>query len=1527
MRKVIIVLSLLAMQGFAFAQSIMYVTQQGAGARDGSSWANASNSLSLQTAINNLAANGGGQVWIASGTYYPSEDTTGNSNPTDARSKTFTLRNKVAVYGGFAGTETSINARSKSDKNADKKISAWEFLNETILSGNINNDADSSNNAYHVVYQKANNVDGILLDGVTVQEGFAVKSIGNPQYEEDNGGGLFVNNVNVVRCTIKNNIAYNYAGGVYLHRGSIDSCFIAQNSFIPLSVNWGDGFGGGVAINEIGTISNSLIWNNSGHNGSGIFCNAGGIVTSCVISFNKNGLCAYANRGAVIMNSIFVNNDYSVNFTEATVVSCTIAKNKQNAYFWNSSILNTIVADVIAAFGSNQDIKYSMVMNIPKDSATNIVLKNFTDFGFVDTIDFKLKGTSPAINAGMPNVGSLNQVSTDLFGNQRISYDIIDIGSYEYSSRRYVSTTGSGDSSGTSWDNALPGSSLIYATDLGAGEVWIKQGTYFINSKENPSNGITLSGNEKVYGGFAGTETNINQRVKADIDNNNIVEAWEFATPTILKSDPLAASSSSMPEDEGLPYLVDCWGENKNTLLDGVTIRDFQQEETAQYIDGGAIRLGAGTITNCILTNNSTYPADEYNSVVSLYGSAQINHCLITNNKSKYGGGLGLEGLSTASFCVIRNNTSFGGGGGVSMSGNSILENATVCNNKNIGAPSDNNGGGVLLSGGTVKNCVITNNTTTGTATRGGGVFVQESTIDTIQNSIIVNNSAIGSDADGQDIGIAQAVTMVNTIIGSPMFLRAIRPSNIITHCVMPDSIKSFGIENNYILANQTLVNALFKKPSQFKGNGFSADSTQAIVSTDWHLNTSQYFNKGLVSTAMNYSNIDADGNQRIEHDTIDIGPYELKIAKPSIGNRLAVVSQPSPGIVQMAWKNTDSDRYLLFVNENISGSGSVELTNGLNYTSNNRYGLGENSNNWYCIYNGTDTTVTITGLLQGTNYKAMLITANGSSYLVYNDTAVDNVTINTFITKREQTILLNLPDTIRGATEFVANVSTTSGLGVALSSSVPSIASVLGTKITTLKEGITVITATQEGNSLFFPATATVSFVVKKDSQQIIGFNAFPLKKVGSSTFKILASSSSGLPITYKSSNPAVAEVIENEVTINASGVCVITAIVNESDVYLGVSQSQTLIVSAVNNLKMPLYIIDRDTTINLSDLIVSNDTFTFQFVSGKTTKATVNGTMAIITVNATNKAWIGTDTLWFTATNENIAGDVQTLGIKIRRRPLVEEIGLVTVDSSTSTRCIIAWNRSRNAGIKGYILYRGGNTAGIWDSIGYVPVTERSLFVDSNVNVKKQAFQYRMVTVDSNDVYSSSSKVHTTMHLLTGVNLQNQPQLWWSPYGGTDVDSYIIYRKDIKTGTLDSIGSSILTSFTDIDAAVGSVNYRVGIRFALQIDPSELKADSGPFSQSLSNMAESELTAIGITDDIETISVSPNPTNQFVTITIPQQQAFSVIFIDMMGREIQSESGNGSIKLDCSLYAKGLYYVKILLKDRSSIRPLLIE
>ncbi|MEZ5303869.1 MAG: hypothetical protein R3F11_24985 [Verrucomicrobiales bacterium] len=121
-----------------------------ANSASGASWAAATN---LQRAL--AIAEDGDEIWLMSGVYFPDE---GEGASPDDRASTFLMKLGVAVYGGFAGTETALEQRANPP------------AAPTVLSGDLTqDDADPDGdgiigaagdvigtNSYHVVTVPAN---------------------------------------------------------------------------------------------------------------------------------------------------------------------------------------------------------------------------------------------------------------------------------------------------------------------------------------------------------------------------------------------------------------------------------------------------------------------------------------------------------------------------------------------------------------------------------------------------------------------------------------------------------------------------------------------------------------------------------------------------------------------------------------------------------------------------------------------------------------------------------------------------------------------------------------------------------------------------------------------------------------------------------------------------------------------------------------------------------------------------------------------------------------------------------------------------------------------------------------------------------------------------------------------------------------------------------------------------------------------------------------------------------------------------
>lgn len=194
---------------------VIRVRQGASGAGDGSSWADAY--PDLRPALD--AALPGDELWVAQATYVP--------GPTAASSDTFLMKSGVALYGGFAGVETS---RAQRD---------WA-AHPTVLSGDVGQD-DVYTPTWNIgTSNSAHVVTALGVDATAVLDGFVVRAghtgpVGTPAgAPEMFGGGLYAIGASptVANCVFERNVcAFASGGAIYLQNASpaIQGCRFEAN--------------------------------------------------------------------------------------------------------------------------------------------------------------------------------------------------------------------------------------------------------------------------------------------------------------------------------------------------------------------------------------------------------------------------------------------------------------------------------------------------------------------------------------------------------------------------------------------------------------------------------------------------------------------------------------------------------------------------------------------------------------------------------------------------------------------------------------------------------------------------------------------------------------------------------------------------------------------------------------------------------------------------------------------------------------------------------------------------------------------------------------------------------------------------------------------------------------------------------------------------------------------------------------------------------------------------------------------------
>jgi cyanophycinase-like exopeptidase len=267
--------------------------------------------------------------------------------------------------------------------------------------------------------------------------------------------------------------------------------------------------------------------------------------------------------------------------------------------------------------------------------------------------------------------------------------------------------------------------------------------------------------------------------------------------------------------------------------------------------------------------------------------------------------------------------------------------------------------------------------------------------------------------------------------------------------------------------------------------------------------------------------------------------------------------------------------------------NGNAALNNGTTYTANSDFGVGtSNGAGWYCVYKGTGTNVNVTGLLVNTAYRVMVCEYNGTlGNETYNiSTAVGNPA-NKTPKPSNQALNINISGIFVGKATlaWTRGNGTTCAVFVKQTTSIAELAPPLdntnytpntsfssGTQIestgwycvytgtgtnvlvTNLTGGETYRVMVCEYNGVtggeVFNITSASNNprnfnTITSKTDQTITFNTLAPRQYGSADFDPGATTSSGLTITYSSSNTAVATIVSGKIHIVGMGNTTITA------------------------------------------------------------------------------------------------------------------------------------------------------------------------------------------------------------------------------------------------------------------------------------------------------------------------------------------------------------------------------------------------
>ncbi|MFB0551689.1 MAG: protein kinase [Phycisphaerae bacterium] len=473
--------------------------------------------------------------------------------------------------------------------------------------------------------------------------------------------------------------------------------------------------------------------------------------------------------------------------------------------------------------------------------------------------------------------------------------------SLEQVKRIYVKADAEPPYDGNSWDTAFNDLQDALKVAQPNTDIWVAAGIY------SPDRGtgareasFRLKNGVRLFGGFSGTETNIDRRdpnrnetiLSGDLKGNdgpnftnndensyNVVLASNTDSSTVLDGFVITGGNANGPGHKRT--------DNFNHHGGGLGIREcsltlircaFKYNSAVQY-GGGIFNYGGWPILqNCAFTTNRALY--DGGAICSHWSKSVVIGCtFVKNSADHYGGGVYIA-LDSSMFidCTFTGNFAPAGGGLhiTNSQSNPTLANCSFLEN------SADMGGGVYVAGSNAKfiNCLFNNNSAVG---RGGGIYtIHRPTKPMLYNCTIVGNKSlypgcgIDNDPNGSPV-LVNCIVWNNTDGNKTSESEQIRGGfPVINNCCIQGWSGQLGGSGNFAL------NPLFVDPDGIdKITGTLDDNFRLDLASPCRnagnnsalpADTADLDKDGDVNEPIPF---DIEGKPRILNGVVDLGAFE----------------------------------------------------------------------------------------------------------------------------------------------------------------------------------------------------------------------------------------------------------------------------------------------------------------------------------------------------------------------------------------------------------------------------------------------------------------------------------------------------------------------------------------------------------------------------------------------------------------------------------------------------------------------------
>ena len=732
--------------------AVCRVAPEGSG--NGASW---SAPASLHAALADTACD---ELWIRQGLYKPVVPA--GSSSTDAeRQISFVVQPGTRVYGGFAGGESIRDQRDPAahrsvlsgDIDGDDTVDAHGIV--------VDADGVRYGNSYHVVVLDGGGAAGsigrnTLLDGLVITAG---RATGGSTDRRDSGGGLFCRAINTgqecspsLRDMLFSGNTAGY-GGAMLNLGVTGGISRPRLNRVRFRGNAASNRGG--AMFNDGTsagqsapvlVDVEFTGNRAGSYGGAIYND--GVQGNSSPQLERVG---FSGNSASYGGAIY-SDGRNGGAVRGTLANVTFAGNNASVdggamYNYASSSGDTRMTLVHVTFSGNAAVSGGAIFNL--GSTSNLDNAGQTLLGVIlsgnsassEGPEIHNQNAAPRIHASLvaggcpagaqctglvsgnpalgaladnggysrtllPNTGSaaidagdgVSCPDTDQRGVPRAQGVRCDLGAVEVQMPAcFVKADAGGANNGSSWGNAYVDLQSALNSPV-CGEIRVARGVYMPTEGGDPAIRFEIRPGQRVYGGFAGTEANLEQRdpaanrtvLSGDIDHDDITDADGIVVET---SDRRGNNSHAVVRMDGTGAAGPV---TSITVLDGFAITGAYGYG---YNGGGLYCNGSGTGHECSPTlRNLLFSANVADAGGALYndgidgGRANpvIENVTFRNNSASYGGAALTNAGRGGDSSPLLTNVTLAGNGFIAMDnvgsygGNSspVLNHVTFSNNR-----------------------------------------------------------------------------------------------------------------------------------------------------------------------------------------------------------------------------------------------------------------------------------------------------------------------------------------------------------------------------------------------------------------------------------------------------------------------------------------------------------------------------------------------------------------------------------------------------------------------------------------------------------------------------------------------------------------------------------------------------------------------------------------------------------------------------------------------------------------------------